>query len=422
MFARRFALRPRAAFCALGALAWAAAPARAGLFDALAEWQRPNLHYHELALEPYYAFTQLYESNIYRAPAGGSPGVQSSWISQSDAGLKASLPLSALHRLDLDYDFTWRGYSRQPRVNDAVIQAAGGGWTYRRPDGLGASVRDDYLNTVDPPSSELTAREKRWQNILGAQADYAAQGGRFAARLDAQHAAYKYVSDDLDLRRLLDRYEELAGGRLGWRLQPKTLAYLAYHRQVIHYTVHQAAPTKDSRSHIFDLGLQGQLSPKVRGKLETGLTNRAYDEAVLPGGGKVRDVWHVDAALTYRPLERTDVELTAFRRLEESVFTLNDFYVASGGGAAVSHRLPGRVTLAVLGNVQSNKYQHEATVGGLTAVRRDDIYEAGLSAEYDVREWLKARASYLYRARFSRFSADFDYRDHLAALSLSLSL
>ncbi|MBI5630435.1 MAG: outer membrane beta-barrel protein [Elusimicrobia bacterium] len=406
-----------------------AMPANAGVWDALSDFQKPNMKLGQMGLHPYYRLSEMYDSNIFLQPRskvagqnanGNAAGpVLGSWITANNLGVKADLPISDMHKIDMGYDFVWKAYSKDPHTNNTVNQMADLGYAYSGPMGLSGKLKENYLNTVDQATNELTGRLRRWQNTLGASMEYGPEGGNLFAGVDLGQVNHKYVANDPAVRGALNRYEQSFGLKTGYRLQPKTRAYLSYGRQIIHYSVPQASP-KHNKSHLFGVGLEGEITPQLMGQIETGMQYRKYDNPPTGASRTTTRNWTVGTRLKYKPTDMTRVDVALTRSLQESTFANSQYYVATGANVGVSHQLPYKLTAGVNAGVEIDKYSESTTLGGLTASRRDDVYQVGTSLDYDIQEWLKTGISYLYRARFSRFTEQFNYKDHQTAASVSL--
>lgn len=395
-------------------------------WDWLTQYKKPNLQWGQLDLHPYYRFTEIYDSNIYLVPRPNSGisvgrGVRGSFIHRNQIGIETALPIGALHKVMAGYELQYDKYSFEPRLNDTANQRAHLDWTYRGARGLTYSAGDQYVNTTDQAFSQLVERERRWMNTAYASVDYRPENGRLAGGLDASHTTHKYVGPLLG--RQLNRYTQRAGFNVGYMVQPKTKAYAAYHRGVTHYTVHRELPNQD-RNHKFhdvDFGVEGQLTPKTEGKVETGMTYRQYDEA--PIGAVTRETrnWTVATSLTYKPQDRTTVYLQLYRALQESISAGNRFYISHSAILDVKHKLPYKFSVGVNGALGIDRYpDSQTTASGATGQRRDDIYQGGAWVEYDIQEWLSTGVSFIHRDRFSTFPADFNYTDRQTAWNLAL--
>lgn len=403
-----------------------AAPASAANWDWLTQYKKPNLHWGQLDLHPYYTFTEIYDSNIYLVPKplngiSVGRGVRGSFIHRNVLGLETVLPVGALDKVMAGYEFQSDMYSYDPKTNDTINQRAHLDWEHRGSHGLTYSAGDRYVNTTDQASSQLVERERRWSNSLYGAVDYRPVNGRLAGGVDASHTTNKYVGPSVGA--LLNRYEQKAGFNVGYMVQPKTKAYVAYHRGVIHYTVHRELPNQDknSKSHYVDFGVEGQMTPKIEGKLETGMGLREYDETPIGANTRTTRNWTVSSSLVYKPQDRTTVYLQLYRNLQESVSAGNRFYISNNAILDIKHKLPYKFSVGVNGAIGVDKYpDNQTTASGATGQRRDDIYQGGAWVEYDIQEWLSTGLSFIHRDRFSTFPADFNYTDQQTAWNLAL--
>lgn len=411
-----------AVMCALAA----GSVARAGPvdWDRLTQYQKPNMHYGQLALHPYYKLSEVYDSNIFLSPRGlpasQGGGVHGSWITENDLGLEANLPWRHVNSLSLGYDFESDLYSTLPSINDTINQMLHADLAREGAHGTTYKAGDQYVNTTDQASSELVQRQRRWMNRAYASVDYAPKNGRLAAGVDADHETDKYLDPTVGAQ--LNRYQEDAGFNVGWMVQPHTKAYVSYHRGIIHYSVNPAPgqPEKDNKSHTAAAGVTGGLSPKVEGQVEAGMTYREYDAAPVPGAARVDRSPTVSTRVTYRPDTLTDVVLTLSRLLQESTDSSNPFYYSNNAELDVERRLPRKIRIGMSLAVGINQYRNAETFGGTTATRRDDLYSGGAWAEYDVQSWLSTRLAYVYRERDSTLSGQFNYQDSLVDWNASL--
>lgn len=358
-------------------------------------WKAPELH-------PRLGFSESYDDNIFRAPPGRE---SSSWIHAFEAGLDAAVQSpSEIHRFDVGYDAAYQVFTRDPSFNNAFNQALRAGYRWAAPTGFTASLRDQYVNTNDPPTSEQTGRFRNWRNAVTLDLEYAPEGGRLVLGLDGSHSAFKYVSDVPRLSALLNRTEQVFGGKAGYRLLPKTVVYAAYHRRLIHPTAGPATPPRDSRSHVASAGVEGDLAPKVTGSVEGGLTYRAYPDRVVRRFTSA-------ARLSYRALEDLVIDGEAFRRFEEATFGVGRFYVATGASASARYRLPAGLGVAAGFGVERDEF-------GEGPRRRDVIYQARGALDYTLRGRYTLALGHVFRRRDSGgLTTGFGFRNGVTTLS-----
>ncbi len=418
----------RAIYCTVAVMAvvFSASAAHAINLDWLTQYKKPNIHYGQLALHPYYQLTETYDSNIYLVPrdtptrtVGG--GVRGSWITTNELALEALLPWRKLHTFAAGYDFEANTYTTQPNLNDTINQKAHFDYTYAGAYGLTYKAGDAYTNTTDQAFSELVARNRRWTNTVYTELDYNPANNRLAGGVDAQHTTNKYLGDTIG--RQLNRYDESVGFNVGYKIQPKTKAYVSYHRSVTHYTVQRELPDNDknSKAHNVGFGVTGQITPKVTGQIEGGATFRRYDEPPVGGGTQKTQNITVATNLTYKANDRTDVIFAASRRIEESIFGANRFYISNNASLDLKHKLPYKFSVGANAAYGLDKYPDSQTVaGGASGSRRDDIYQGGAWIEYDIQQWLSTGVSYVFRERNSTFSGEFNYQDMQTAWNLAV--
>ncbi|MDD5302940.1 MAG: outer membrane beta-barrel protein [Elusimicrobia bacterium] len=396
--------------------------------DWLTQYKQPNIHYGQLALHPYYQFSEVYDSNIYLVPrdrpnnviVGG--GVRGSWITKNELALETVLPWRKLHTLAAGYDFESNNYTTDARANDTINQNAHLDYAYAGAYGLTFKAGDRYLNTTDQAFSQLVDRNRRWANELYTSLDYNPENGYMAGGVDANHTVNKYLGPAIG--RGLNRYSQSAGFNVGYKVQPKTKLYVSYHRSLTHYTVHRELPDqdKDSKSHDLGFGLSGVIAPKVTGQVEGGLTYREYDEAPVGAATRVTRNFTVATNVVYKPTDRTDVILALSRGLQESISDVNRFYISNSATLDVKHKLPRKFSVGVNLAFGLDKYPDTQFIGntGAQGNRRDDIYQGGAWVTYDIQAWLTTGLSYVFRERDSTFSGEFNYQDQQTAWNLAL--
>lgn len=380
-----------------------------------------------LEIHPSYGVTATYDDNIYLVPrdesghavAGG--GVRGSWIISNDAALGLKLPLNNRHSFSGGYGARADVYKTQSSANNAITQSVSvsygfkGSWT-------SANVWDNYANTQDPqfnPNSaavrgELVDRQRRWQNAAGVSAEVA-PGQKLFFGVDAQDTVHKYL--DRTLGSNLNRSEVLFGIKSGYKVAPKTRLYAAVHRQLVHYSAGRAASHKD---WLVDFGVEGQLSAKVRGQVQTGLEYRLYDkDNASPGQGTQTRNWKALVRLDYKPSEPYTILLNITRALNESSANASggQYFISTGFGLDGTRQWNKLAAGANVG-AQFDKYAESAALGGLTANRRDDTYLIGAKADYKMRDWLSGGLSYQHMQRHSRFTRQFNYASNRVAFNV----
>ncbi|MCX5796836.1 MAG: outer membrane beta-barrel protein [Elusimicrobia bacterium] len=391
----------------------------------------PYIKLGQMAVHPSYALSTAYDDNIYRVPANengqavAGGGVRGSWILTNDLGLGLDLPVGDMHKFNAAYDFRSDLYTTQPSANNAVSQRVDGSYDFKGSRSK-ARLFDSYLNTEDPqfnPESTVVAgalvsRQRRWQNTAGASAEYFL-GEKFFAGADAQDTVSKYITALMGAT--LNRSETLFGVKSGYKVQPKTRVYLALHRQLVHYSAGSGLDrVANHRDWLADAGVEGEFTPKLKGKVQTGMGYREHDpDNAFARARPITRNWTVLVALNFKPTESDTAQLQVSRALVDAI-TSGNFYISNGASLDLSHKW-NKLTTGVNGGVQIDKYSETTTINGYTAQRRDDTYTVGVKAGYNIQKWLTASASWAHMARYSIFSREYNFDDNKTGVELKVS-
>ncbi len=395
--------------------------------DWLTQYQQSNLHWGQLAVHPFYDLSETYDSNIYLVPRDQPNGVtvgggdRESWITKNDVGLEGDLPWHTLHDLAFGYGFESQTYTTQPDANDAYDQSVHADYTYKGAYGLTYKAGDKYVNTTDQAFSELTGRDHRWENKIGNSLDYDPANGRLAGGIDISQVNDKYL--DPVLGQQLNRYEDLAGFNIGYKVRPKTKVYASYHRDLIHYSVPQdPGVEKDSRSNNLALGVIGELSSKLEGQVEAGVTDRQYDVAAAPGETRVFITPTIATAVTYKADPYTVVKLSISRFAEESIDTSNPLYYENIASIEAKHAFPRKFSAGLQASWEIDQYPFTQIIdsSGSIGRRRDDTYQVGAWVLYDIQKWLSTGLSFTRRERDSTITGQFNFQDNQVAWHVTL--
>ncbi|MFH2204089.1 MAG: outer membrane beta-barrel protein [Elusimicrobiota bacterium] len=369
-----------------------------------------------IELHPFYALTQIYDSNIYAVPkdkADGTTvggGVVGSWITRNTFGSKVIIPLNRRHRLETLYDLYFEAYSRQPSANNSSAQHVSAHYEYNPRRSLKARLDNDYRNTEDPAFSELVTRKRRYQNTMRASIDNE-RSRIFVYGFDASNTHHKYL--DGELSALLNRYEASFGGYGGIKLRPRAKLFMHYHRESVHYS---AGRTDHSKSHRLGLGVSGRLAPKLEGAVDAGAHVRRYGEAPV-GARKVQSTLAMNIGLNYQMLRRTAVGLKVQRSIQESTALNNRYFISTGGSLSVAQDFS-KLRLDMSGGYEAGRYPDPSTLAGETKFRRDDTYSFSVGGSYRFKKWLSAGLRHEHRQRLSNFPEQYDFRVDRTSMDL----
>jgi hypothetical protein len=336
--------------------------------------------------------------------------------------------LSESQKLNLGYGVTSENYTTQSAANDTFNQRVDAAYEFKGSK-TKAAVYDHYINTHDPQfnpngtvvNGALVTREARWGNDFGANGEYFL-GDKFFAGADFDDNVTRYLDRSggtASLANLLDSSVVTFGVKGGYLIAPKTRVFAAVHRSLTHYTEHSRA---DSHRDVnVDFGVEGELTAKLRGLVQTGFSYQSYDfDAANPSRQTTGRHWTFLTSLDYRPTEWDQCVLTANRAIADAASAGARYYVTSGFNLGFNHKFTEKITGGVNGGIQWDRYSDNFASGAGTKSRRDDSYQAGAHADYKVNEWLTAGATYNHSNRFSTFSREFDYADNVTGVNAKL--
>ncbi|MBI4676082.1 MAG: outer membrane beta-barrel protein, partial [Elusimicrobia bacterium] len=249
-------------------------------------------------------------------------------------------------------------------------------------------------------------------------------GDKFFLGADAQDTRVKYRRPDLAA--ILDHSEQSYGFKTGYKVQPKTKVFGAMHRGLTRYSAGRRGV--NHKDWTADFGVEGEFTAKLKGRMQTGFSHRAYesDDRATVGQSSKTTNWTVGVGLNYKPGERTSIDLAAMRGLSEG--TGVRFYVSNTAALAISHEI-GKLGMKADGSATIDKYSDSQTIpatvnpatglaSGLTAGRRDDTYNAGFGLTYKFANWLTASADYRHMRRHSIFTWEYNYKDNQTSVGL----
>ncbi|MFH1355230.1 MAG: outer membrane beta-barrel protein, partial [Candidatus Omnitrophota bacterium] len=239
---------------------------------------------------------------------------------------------------------------------------------------------DSFERTSDPADSEKTAREDRIRNISSLKII------RQQDRLEFE-MGYSNITDDYDNDSELDKLEDILTLTSYYKFFPKVSFLLEYNYGQICYdeTTHS-----DSNYNQIRVGFKSVDTAKLSGLVKVGYQKRDYKEQ---GKGDFEGL-SVFANLTEKLSSRTKVELSSDWAVNESSYSTNNYYVLSGLGLKLTHKLGPKWTFSSEGSYYLNKYPQETTEGAQRAKREDDIWTGGFGLNYQLQKGVSLGIGY----------------------------
>lgn len=227
---------------------------------------------------------------------------------------------------------------------------------------------------------------------------YGVEGARASVALRAGTDSLEYQNNRF-YTQFADRDSTFAEGVLGFRIAPKTSAFLSIRGNTIEYDVRRSSPelssyTLDSDETSYMLGLEFDATAKTAGRVSVGRIEKDFDD------GRLEDYsgtgWQV--GVQFRPRTYSVIDLSTTRRTDEAVnFNLGigptsfdtDYVIARDVTLAWTHGWSDRIhTTLDLGSEHSDYIRRDRTV------RDDKLSFFGVSADYKLRSWLSIGAGF----------------------------
>jgi hypothetical protein len=295
---------------------------------------------------------------------------------------KVSHAISERWKLDVENSFA---VAQEPEI----IEGAGAISTLRRIEG--DNIRNRASASLSGQLTDVLDTRLSYQNLI---LDYELEDGDLVGSPAAPIPSSSLSS-------LLDRMENTVSLDILWKWQPQTAVVLGYQYRDVQYTSDGSigaialggiapASSRDNTGHYVYTGLDQNFSQTLKGQVRLGArfnewdstdTTSPYARANLnynysPGSVAQIGVVH--------DRNSTDVSL-----LSAGAPTLDQISTIIHG--SVSHRITGKLTVSVIGQLQFSKFE-----GGAVDGLRDDVYVLGLNVNYEINKFIAAEAGYNY--------------------------
>ncbi|OGR69923.1 MAG: hypothetical protein A2089_11255 [Elusimicrobia bacterium GWD2_63_28] len=364
-----------------------------------------NIKLGNLEINPFVSTQETYDSNIYLT----NTQRKSALINRTAFGVDLKENLGSRYNLKGGYSMELLGYSRETSINNATHHNANIGATGKLPKDITVMVEDKWKQTTDQSTSQTIERAERIENVMGLNVN-APLRSKFGFSLAVNHIYNNYLSSTLGS---LDREEILMGFDLEYKWQPKTKLFFAYRHGILNY---EEGYVSDATHENMELGITGNIAPKVQGTVKAGVQIRKYDESlnsaddeITTGGYSAQAVW--------KPMEKTEVTLFAKRANVESNYGDSRFYTSTLTDLGITREI-GKIKAGIGMNYEGVLYSEKYDSTDATdKVRFDENASVRLTAEYSIQKWLKADFAYIYKDRSSNFD-NFEYKDNMISLGL----
>jgi hypothetical protein len=324
-----------------------------------------------------------YDDNIYLTKDNAKSSLISS--TQLFAEYLNTIPYSGL-KIGANANLGYNAYSEASSKNNYMN--AGIGFNLSNNKFL---LEEDFLYTADPASSELTERAERMNNIASF---------RFKTSLEKMFSIGFVISDIFD-RYIDDDYSDLnrnrvnVGAQLYYNLSSKTSFYLGYMLSRIDY---EKESVKESFGNSISLGVNGRVSQKIKGTAQISYDTRSYDKE-LENADRNVGLFGYLVSLTYEPTSQNSVILMGERKMEESTFANNRYYISTEIGVQYKQQILTKWIASILASYENIGYPE--TVNNIN--RTDNLFKLRPAVEYKFKDNLFASIWYQFKSKSSNF-------------------
>ncbi len=159
----------------------------------------------------------------------------------------------------------------------------------------------------------------------------------------------------------------------------------------------------DSSTHSFAVGLDWDPSAKISGRATVGFESRSYDESEFLGDDE--STFSLGTSLVWKAREKTKVNFSLRRSLEDSAFDNAAFVTATSFGLGVTQNIGRKMIGEINGVYALNDYDDNAE--GLSQ-RTDDKITIKASLKYNIKDWLYGKLAFQHQNNTS----DLDDREY----------
>lgn len=208
---------------------------------------------------------------------------------------------------------------------------------------------------------------------------------------------------------VLDRHDWGLTPALRYKLSSKINLLAEYTYYAVSYDSNSPL---DSREHYLLGGLEWRLTEKSFGRLKAGYEVKNFDH-----GDRYKGL-SFEAQAEHRLSAKTQLSLSAYRKTNEARVIKTAFTITTGARLVLSQMITSKIT--AVGKLSYINDRHRGTSASSlsqTAVN-DDIYQAGIEAQYAFNRWFRTRAEYLFTIKNSSNPA-FEYRSNSLLVGLT---
>ncbi len=374
-------------------------------------WGQGNIYMGRVHIQPSISYSLSWDDNIFLEHTSE----ENDWVQSIKPALELEYQRDADNYMKLFGSIDFNRYDDFSSNDYEEYELIGDG-RYTAPSGLFVQVRDRYLETEDPYSTENNYRlgdpqVERWYNLGEVTLGYQPS--------DNWSIQFKYGNYRLEYNEFRDQWQDRDDNRFSirgtCRVMPKTSVLLEYRLHEQDYPKQDnlnennqgidSDNNQDNTYHQIFTGLAFSPSAKINGEIKLGASKKDYDSHRNWNGQKYNDDWEwaAETMLLYNFSPKTKFLLELMRMTYESTDTEAGSYTSTRGGLGIRQTLWQKFELMADAAYTLEDYD---TGAGFPS-RDDDIYEFSTGLDYQIKEWLTTGLKYLYQDR----STDSFYED-----------
>ena len=358
-----------------------------------------NMHLGGTELHPSISISYSYDDNVYL----NDDKIEKK-VGDSLTVFSPSIELKRAHDERVVFLLSYRAdiyrYNDQTK-EDTENHAATAFLDTRFPAGLKLRLRDTFVKTAEPASSELTEKDERMQNLFEV-----AIASNVFDRL-AFELSYGGTIHDYDANKNQDRRENIYGGKFFLKLLPKTSIFLDYKQGEIVYDTVILPDERDSSYDAYGVGLKGQITSKLNVDIMGGYHSRKYESSAKTDFKSET----ASISLNYDFSTFSKFSMSGARKTEESFWSSSNYFVDNSISLNIDYKMTYKVSVNLNSYYGVNDYPDDVD-------RKDNLSGVDLNLKYDIRPWLSTGVGYAYKQRDSSLDSE-DYQDNQYNINLS---
>ncbi|MFQ5455342.1 MAG: outer membrane beta-barrel protein [Nitrospirota bacterium] len=359
-------------------------------------------------VRPYITISGNVDDNVLR----DNENEDSDIIVVYSPGIQFVLPIQR-HKVSLNYRGDFGRYSdfSSENYSDNQVRAD---MNIRYPGGLNLDLVDVYKKGHDARGAAQNVELDLFNtNVVTFEVGYRL-GEKSNLKIGYSNLFLDYKDSRNDFR---DRGDNSVGASIFYKIFSKTSVLFEYDFTTVSFDKKIGTDNRDSIIQRIYVGTTGDITAMTSGTIRFGYEDKNFDDGTksdFKGGTVSGDISH-----KFSPYCLLSLHLE--RGTKESNIENQNYYVTTGVGLNLDHKINSMLEVSLMGTFGRDKYPEESIINGITERREDDTFKLGIVGNYQIQRWINASLGYNYIKRDSVFDT-LDYTDNLYTLNISLSL